>query len=106
MFQSAEDLNEPVKLAFEIELDSRLIECFFSEFQSDICDLKEIKTNFHKLVNVLLLPIEYGSDYYWEVRKIHLIIKKTKFTGCATAYLGCTQREDRKWQRPENLTVK
>ncbi|CAG8840215.1 1031_t:CDS:2, partial [Gigaspora margarita] len=28
------------------------------------------------------------------------------FTGCATVYLGCTQREDRQWQRPENQPVK
>jgi len=106
LFQNAEGLNEPANLAFEIELNSRLIECYFSEFHPDTCDHKEIKTNFHKLVNVLLLPIEYRSNYYWEVQKIHLIIKKTKFTGCATAYLGCIQRKDRKWQRSENLPVK
>ena len=85
-------MNEPVKLAFEIEIDSRLIrlvECNFQEFQSDLCDLKTIKKNFYQLVNVLLLPLEYGSGYYWEVRKIHLITKK-KFTGCVTAYLECT----------------
>ncbi|PKY57507.1 hypothetical protein RhiirA4_510082 [Rhizophagus irregularis] len=107
-FQDAEDLNEPVKLAFEIELDSRLIgliECNFQEFQ-DLCDLKTIKKNFQQLVNVLLLPLEYGSGYYWEVREIHLITKKKKFTGCVTAYLGCTQQEDREWKRPENLPPK
>ena len=52
------------------------------------------------------MPFEYGSGYYWEVRKIHLTTKKKKFTGNATAYLGCTQREDRKWQRSENSPIK
>ncbi|CAB4404501.1 unnamed protein product [Rhizophagus irregularis] len=69
-------------------------------------NFKEIKTNFHELVNVLLLPIEYGSGYYWEVRKIHLITRKKKFTDCATAYLKCIQQEDRKWKRFENQPVK
>ncbi|CAB5305488.1 unnamed protein product [Rhizophagus irregularis] len=105
-FQDAENLNEPVKLTFEIELDSRLVECTFPEFQPDISDIKAIKENFHQLANILILPLEYGSGYYWEIRKIHLITNKKKFTGCAMIYLGCTQREDRQWQRPENLPVK
>ncbi|CAB5356877.1 unnamed protein product [Rhizophagus irregularis] len=82
-FQDAENLNEPVKLTFEMELDSRLVECTFPEFQPDISDIKAIKENFHQLANILILPLEYGS-------------------GCATIYLG----EDRQWQRPENLPVK
>ncbi|CAB5372059.1 unnamed protein product [Rhizophagus irregularis] len=105
-FQDAENLNEPVKLTFEIELDSRLVECIFPEFQPDISDIKAIKENFHQLANILILPLEYGSGYYWEIRKIHLITNKKKFTGCAMIYLGYTQREDRQWQRPENLPVK
>ncbi|CAB4496342.1 unnamed protein product [Rhizophagus irregularis] len=47
-FQDAENLNEPVKLTFEIELDLRLVECTFPEFQPDISDLKAIKENFHQ----------------------------------------------------------
>ncbi|PKK72621.1 hypothetical protein RhiirC2_776979, partial [Rhizophagus irregularis] len=60
-FQDAENLNEPVKLTFEIELDSRLVECTFPEFQPDISDIKAIKKNFHQLANILILPLEYGS---------------------------------------------
>ena len=69
-------MNEPVKIAFEIELDSRLIgliECNFQEFQLDLCDLKTIKKIFHKLVNVLLFLL---GIRVWEVREIHLITKK------------------------------
>ncbi|CAB4422618.1 unnamed protein product [Rhizophagus irregularis] len=86
-FQDAEDLNEPVILAFEIELDSRLVECIFPEFQPYVYDLEKIKKNFRQLINIFILLIEDGS-------------------GCATAYLGCTQQEDRRWHRPENLPVK
>ncbi|GET62608.1 hypothetical protein RIR_jg23039.t1 [Rhizophagus irregularis DAOM 181602=DAOM 197198] len=107
-FQDAEDLNEPVILAFEIELDSRLVECIFPEFQPYVYDLENIKKNFRQLINIFILLIEDGSGYYLEVWDIyiHLNTRKNIFTGCATVYLGCTQQEDRRWHRPENLPVK
>jgi hypothetical protein len=77
-FQDAESLNEPVKIGFEIELDSRLVESTFPEFQPNTCDLTAIKENFRQLVNILTLPIEYGSGYYWEIRQMHLVTKKKK----------------------------
>ncbi|CAG8541272.1 23481_t:CDS:2 [Dentiscutata erythropus] len=107
-FRDLEDSDEPVKLIFEIELDSRLVENIFlnRESQFDAQDLKAIRESFHQLANVLLLLFEYGSGYYWEVRKIYLNTSKKELAGCATVYLGCTQREDRQWQRPENTPVK
>jgi len=80
-FQDAECINEPVKLIFEIELDSRLIESIFSDQQkfwlnADTYDMETIKRNFHQLTDILLLPLEFGSGYYWEVRNIYLNIKK------------------------------
>ncbi|CAB5211852.1 unnamed protein product [Rhizophagus irregularis] len=107
-FNDAEDLNEPVILAFEIELDSRLVECIFPEFQPYVYDLENIKKNFRQLINIFILLIEDGSGYYLEVWDIyiHLNTRKNIFTGCATVYLGCTQQEDRRWHRPENLPVK
>ncbi|PKY54194.1 hypothetical protein RhiirA4_472863 [Rhizophagus irregularis] len=88
------------------ELDSRLVESIFPEFQPNTCNLTTIKENFHQLVNILTLPIEYGSGYYWEIRQMHLVTRKKEFTGCAMVYLGCIQREDRKWKRPQNTPVK
>ena len=38
-----------------------------------------------------ILPVEAGSRYYWEIRKIYLHKKKAQYTGQATVYLGCTQ---------------
>ncbi|CAB4418607.1 unnamed protein product [Rhizophagus irregularis] len=84
-FQSAEELNEPVKLAFEIELNSKLIEDIFSELQPDTSDLETIKRSFYQLVNVLLfscikmylphLPVVARPIFKWQ----------KKFTGNATA---------------------
>jgi hypothetical protein len=88
-FQDAEDLNESLIFAFEIELDSRLVECIFPEFQPNVCDLGKIKKNFHQLVNIFILPLGDGSGYYWEVWDIHLNTGKKMFMGCATAYLRC-----------------
>ena len=42
-FQGAESLSDPVKIGFEMELDSRLVECIFPEFQPDACDPKKIQ---------------------------------------------------------------
>ncbi|KAF0552568.1 ATP-dependent DNA helicase pif1 [Gigaspora margarita] len=105
-FQDAENLNEPVNIAFEIELDSGLIESTLPESWLNIHNPKDIKKSFHQLINIVLLPLEHGSGYYWEVRKIYLNTRKKEFTGCVTAYLGCAQREDRKWQRPEDQPIK
>jgi hypothetical protein len=74
-FQDAEYLNEPVKLIFEIELDSQLIESVFSNQQKfwlnmHTHDMETIKKNFHQLTDILLLPLEFGSGYYWEIRNI------------------------------------
>lgn len=66
-FQDAENLNKPVKLTFEIELDLRLVECIFPESQPNIYDFKAIKENFHQLANILIFPFKYGSEYYWEI---------------------------------------
>ena len=103
-FQDAESLSKPMKIGFEIELDSRLVESTFPEFQPNACDLTTIKENFRQLVNILTLPIEYGSGY-WDSANASCY-KKKEFTGCATVHLGCTQWDDRKWQRPENIPVK
>ncbi|CAG8832393.1 31772_t:CDS:2, partial [Gigaspora margarita] len=105
-FQVAENLNEPVKIAFEIELDSGLIESTLPESWLNIHNPEDIKKSFYQLISVLILPLEHGSGYYWEVRKVHLNTRKKEFTGCITAYLGCAQREDRKWQRPEDQPIK
>ncbi|CAG8655111.1 13101_t:CDS:2, partial [Racocetra fulgida] len=67
-FQDLEDSDEPVKLIFEIELDSKLIESVFlnREFQFDTQDPKAIKESFYQLTNILLLLFEYGSDRQWQ----------------------------------------
>ncbi|CAG8648835.1 7462_t:CDS:2, partial [Cetraspora pellucida] len=80
-FQDAEKSNEPVKINFEIELDSAFIESIFPEFGLETQDFETIKESFHQLVNVVVLSLEYGSGCYWNVPKI-------------------------KWQRSEEQSVK
>ena len=57
----------------------------------------------HNIIYHFLLPIEAGSHYYWEIRKVYLHKKKAEQ---ATVYLGCTQRIDRKPTQPDNRSVK
>ena len=68
-------------------------------------DVKMIKDKFRELSRFLIWPIESGSGYYWEIRKIHLRTRHKQLTHSAIMYLGCTMREDRAWQRPEDQTV-
>ncbi|CAG8829831.1 24957_t:CDS:2, partial [Gigaspora margarita] len=99
-FQDSEDSSE--------QLDPSLVESVFpnQEFQSSTQNLEAAKKSFHQLANILILPLEYASGYYWKMQQIYLNTNKKKLTGCATVYLGCTQCEDRQWQRPENMPVK
>ncbi|CAG8828415.1 20223_t:CDS:2, partial [Cetraspora pellucida] len=39
----------------------------------------------------LLISLEEGSGYYWEIRNLYPNIKDGQYIGCATACLCCTQ---------------
>ncbi|CAG8451172.1 14409_t:CDS:2 [Cetraspora pellucida] len=78
IFQNLENDNEPVKFTFEIELNTQLAEYVTCDLESELLNLEE------------------------EIHKVYLNHSKETFTGCATVYLSCTQREDRQWQRPED----
>jgi hypothetical protein len=108
-FQEAESLGEPTTLTIEVELDSHIMESISfdkSNVESGEVEEKTIKDEVRQLAKILLLPLEYGSQYYWEIRNVHLNSRNSQFTGCAAVYLGCTQREGREWQRPQNQPVK
>ncbi|CAG8833903.1 22781_t:CDS:2, partial [Racocetra persica] len=105
-FQDAEKSNKSVKVFFEIELDSDLIESIFPESWLDIHDFKTIKGSFHQLIRVVVLLLEYGSCYYWNISKIYPNKRMNKFTGCVTTYLECAQCNNRDWQRSNNQPIK
>jgi len=91
-FHDAETLGEPTRLAFEIELESELLaDVALDQENLQSLDQKKIKENFKELTRVLLVHLEAGSGYYWESRILHLNSRKKEFSGCATAYLRCTQ---------------
>jgi len=102
-FEEARSSEEPVECTFEIELDAELME--IASAVEQFSDVKMIKDKFRELSRFLIWPIESGSGYYWEIRKIHLRTRHKQLTHSAIMYLGCTMREDRAWQRPEDQTV-
>ncbi|CAG8786785.1 877_t:CDS:2, partial [Cetraspora pellucida] len=72
-FQDAEKLNEPVKINFEIELDSALIESIFPEFILETQDFETIKESFYQLIQS---NIEYNiqnSELYRHLQHENLI---------------------------------
>ncbi|CAG8738914.1 6402_t:CDS:2, partial [Cetraspora pellucida] len=69
-------------------------------------DLKIIKGRFNQLAKILTIPLDSGSGYYWEIRKIWLKSHKKKFIGSATVYISCTMRDDRAWIKPNNQIPK
>ncbi|CAG8728726.1 20970_t:CDS:2 [Gigaspora margarita] len=64
------------------------------KFQDSEDSSKQVKLNFE---------IELDPSLVESVQQIYLNTNKKKLTICATVYLGCTQYEDRQWQRPENM---
>jgi len=82
------------------------------EFDDELLDHSQVLTNDQSnteedrvrgIMYYFLLPIEAGSRYYWEIRKIYL---HKKNSGQATVYLGCTQRIDRKLAYPDSRSAK
>ncbi|CAG8761934.1 10068_t:CDS:1, partial [Racocetra fulgida] len=77
-FQNAELSDEPTKFEFEIELDLELLDIIKlgQNFKNEPLDLKNIKDNFLQLIKILILLLESGSEYYWNVYKLCLNLKK------------------------------
>jgi hypothetical protein len=93
-----------VEYTFEIELDAELVEMASAVQLTN--DEKTIKDKFREISKYLIWPIESGSGYYWEIRNIRLCTRHKQLTYSAIIYLGCTMRDDRAWQRPEDQPVK
>ena len=87
-FTNAEESE--VNFSGTFEFEKELIDDDFQLLNNDH-DTEEDK--IRNLIYHFLLPIEAGSCYYWEIRKIYL---HRKNVGQTTVYLGCTQRIDRK----------
>ena len=81
------DENEGVNFSEYFEFDDELLD--HSQLTDDQNNTEEDR--MHSIMYYFLLPIEAGTHYYWEIRKIYL---HKKNSGQATVYLGCTQRID------------
>ncbi|CAG8500419.1 5461_t:CDS:2, partial [Racocetra fulgida] len=95
-FEEAEIFSEPIKFILKVELYQDLLDEFSLDQQNlaSTTDLKLIEMRFRQLASLLTIPLESGFGYYWEIRKIYLNSKNKKFSGLATAYLGCTMQDD------------
>ncbi|CAG8608945.1 15371_t:CDS:2 [Cetraspora pellucida] len=70
-FQKAENNSENVDFALEIELNQQLFEnipCSQEDIYSRSFDFEKIKDEFYQLIKILILVLESGSGYYWEIR--------------------------------------
>ncbi|CAG8615437.1 3205_t:CDS:2, partial [Paraglomus occultum] len=85
IFEHATAFNEIVDYTFEIELDAELVE--MASAVQLVNDEKRSKINSVKFLNIL-----FGQS--------------NQLTYSAVIYLGCTMRDDRAWQRPEDQPVK
>jgi hypothetical protein len=104
-FEHATAFNEPVDHTFEIELDAELMD-IASIIPQLADDRKTIREKYRELSKFLIWPIESASGYYWEIRNIYLCTRHKQLTHSANIHLGCTMRDDRAWQRPEDQPVK
>ncbi|CAG8803724.1 26859_t:CDS:2 [Gigaspora margarita] len=88
-FGDSKEKDEPVKFSVIVKLKRELVH---ERIMSPEADQHE-DAEFHKVINTLLLPLQAGSGYYWELR-------------CATAHLECTQRIDRQHKCQDDQPIK
>jgi hypothetical protein len=96
-FQEEEgEEHSHVQFSVTIELSDELVEMSLHEI-----DQNNISQNtFHRIVNTLVILIEAGSKYYWELNKLYINTKDDQSCGCASAYLFCSQRIERQHKHP------
>jgi len=92
-FQQEEgEEDNHVQFSVLIELSDELVEMPLHEIDQNNIN----QDTFHRIVNTLVVLIEAGSKYYWELNKLYI---NTKAYGCASAYLSCSQRIERQHKR-------
>ncbi|CAG8538421.1 3239_t:CDS:1 [Paraglomus occultum] len=107
------DLEDLISNCFtNVEENKQVLFSGTFTFENDLvtlsCDNQETdeESKYRSLVRSFLPAIETGSRYYWEIRKIYLHTKNKQYTGEATAYLGCAQRDNRKSTGPDERPSK
>ncbi|CAG8776285.1 2785_t:CDS:2 [Cetraspora pellucida] len=90
-FHDLENNDEPVKISFEIELDSQLVEYSTCNLQSESLDLEVIKNNFHLIAKIIIVTIESGSNYYCEIHKVYQNNSEKKFNGSTALHKDLKQ---------------
>ena len=98
-FQDYEE-NGHIEFSVTIELSDEFVEGALS---NEIDRNNVSKEGFRHIIDTLLISIQAGSQYYWELKRLYL---NTKADGCAGAYLYCSQRIERQHKRPDDQPVK
>ncbi|CAG8527348.1 11273_t:CDS:1, partial [Cetraspora pellucida] len=62
--------------------------------------------NFRKIIDVLVMPLQTGSEYYWKHQNLYINKKNSQYIGCAMAHLGCTQKLERKYTKSNEQLIK
>ncbi|CAG8489675.1 2984_t:CDS:2, partial [Cetraspora pellucida] len=102
-----EELNANVKFTVTVDIEKVIIDNDALSLESG----QDMETKkFHAIAKTLLIPLQEGSGYYWEIRNLYPNIKDGQYIGCATARLCCTQRlepaeifvNNREYKNPNN----
>ncbi|CAG8604814.1 15170_t:CDS:1, partial [Cetraspora pellucida] len=73
IFEETELLDEVTSFTYEIKIEDDLLAAV-SLMPLDLIDkdLDIIESNFCQLAHTLIVPLESGSNYYWEICKTYL----------------------------------
>ncbi|CAG8578919.1 6817_t:CDS:1 [Cetraspora pellucida] len=102
-FKDSEEKNNHVKFSIKVKIERELVNenILLPEF-----DQNEEAEKFHKIINIMIVPLQTESGYYWELQYLYVNKKNGQYIGCATAHLGCTQKLERKYKKPDEQPVK
>ncbi|KAF0552451.1 hypothetical protein F8M41_021769 [Gigaspora margarita] len=76
-FRDSEEKDEPVKFSVIVNLERELVNEKIMSLEID----QNEDTEFREVINTLLLPLQAGSKYYWELRNLYINKKNNQPTG-------------------------
>ena len=98
VFYELAELEELVARNFTNAEDGKVNFSGIFEFENELIDNDQNneEDRIRNIIYHFILPIEAGSHYYWEIRRVYLCKKNNQYIGKATVHLGCAQSVNRK----------
>src|SRR6185369_6213351 len=108
VFYELAELEELVAGNFTNVEDGKVNFSGIFEFENELIDNDQDneEDRIHNIIYHFILPIEAGSHYYWEIRRVYLCKKNNQYIGKATVHLGCAQSVNRKKPTQPDRPVK